>query len=301
VAFTTVSVTGGEGFDVVRVPLSAPVPYAVRARRDAAGRHALEIEIHGAHHATTWVTHRRTPTLVDELTAEQAGPGRVRLTAWLRVPRLWGWQVMPSRDALEVRLLPAPAIDPAAPLRGLRIALEAGHGGPSNLGAVGATGTPEKDFNRWTTDLLAAELQAAGAIVTDIRPGDDNPGLRERARRAEAAEAQLYISVHANSTEAAAGGYLRVSGTSTYYKHAPSQPLAAAVHRRLLAATGLPDFGLVGNFNYAPLRLLTRMPSLLVEQAFVSHPGDEARLLDPAFRATLARAVRQGLEEALRG
>jgi N-acetylmuramoyl-L-alanine amidase len=185
-------------------------------------------------------------------------------------------------------------------LQGLRIALEAGHGGPTNLGAVGATGTPEKDFNRWTTDTLATELLAAGAQLIDIRPGDTNPTLRERAARAEAEAAQLYVSVHANAADTA-GGYLRVSGASTFYKHAPSQPLAAAVHRRLVAATALPDFGLVGNFNYAPLRLLTAMPSVLVEQAFVSHPADEAQLLDPAFRARLAQAVRLGLEDALRG
>ncbi len=305
VAFSHVSVSGDEaGSEVLRVPLAAPVPYAVRVRRDAGGRHLLELEVYGAHHATTWLTHRLhragPPALVDELVVEQAGPGRVRLTAHLRAPRLWGWRVEPEAGALRLRLLPAPAIDAAAPLRGLHVALEAGHGGPDNRGAVGATGTPEKDINRWTTDALAEALRAAGARVSDIREGDDNPTLRERARRAEASGAQLYVSVHANASDTA-GGYLRVRGASTYYKHAPSQPLAAAVHRRLLEATGLPDFGLVGNFNYAPLRRLTAMPSLLVEQAFVSHPGDEALLLDPAFRARLAQAVCRGLEDGLRG
>lgn len=299
-AFTSVSVSGEDSSDLIRVPLATPLPYAVRARRDAGGRHALEIELCGAHHATTWITHRRSPRLVEELQVEQAGPGRVRLTAWLKTPRLWGWRVEPVAGALQVRLLPAPpSVATATPLQGLRIALEAGHGGPTNLGAVGATGTPEKDFNRWTTDALAAELLAAGAVVIDIRRGDSNPGLRERARMAEAEGAQLYVSVHANATDPS-GGYLRVSGASTFYKHSPSMPLAAAVHRRVLAATGLPDFGLVGNFNYAPLRLLTAMPALLVEQAFVTHPGDEARLLDPAFRAQLARAVRLGIEDGLR-
>jgi N-acetylmuramoyl-L-alanine amidase len=301
VALSTVSVAGEDDADLVRVALGAPVPYAVRARRDATGRMALEIDICGAHHAATWVTHRRAPRSVDELVVEQAGPGRVRITAWLRTPRLWGWRVEPAPGALQVRLLPVPpSVGTATPLQGLRIALEAGHGGPTNLGAVGATGTPEKDFNRWTTDTLATELLAAGAQLVDIRPGDTNPTLRERAARAETEAAQLYVSVHANAADTA-GGYLRVSGASTYYKHAPSQPLAAAVHRRLLAATALPDFGLVGNFNYAPLRLLTAMPSVLVEQAFVSHPGDEAQLLDPAFRARLAQAVRLGIEDALRG
>lgn len=68
----------------------------------------------------------------------------------------------------------------------------------------------------------------------------------------------------------------------------------------MLEQTGLDDFGLIGNFNYAPIRLVTWMPAALVEQAFVSHPGDEARLLDPAFRALMAKAVRLGLEDFLR-
>lgn len=53
-------------------------------------------------------------------------------------------------------------------------------------------------------------------------------------------------------------------------------------------------------FNCAPIRLATWAPSLLVEQAFLSNPSKEARLLDAAFRQRLARAVREGLEDALR-
>ena len=42
------------------------------------------------------------------------------------------------------------------------------------------------------------------------------------------------------------------------------------------------------------------MPAVLVEQAFMSRPGEEALLLDAAFRARLAIAVRLGLEDYLR-
>ncbi|HRD86603.1 MAG TPA: N-acetylmuramoyl-L-alanine amidase, partial [Rubrivivax sp.] len=79
-----------------------------------------------------------------------------------------------------------------------------------------------------------------------------------------------------------------------------SRALAQALQRRLLEATGLPDLGWVGNFNYTPTRRVSRMPAVLVEQAFVSHPGEEALMLDPAFRARVARAIRQGLEDFLR-
>jgi N-acetylmuramoyl-L-alanine amidase len=170
---------------------------------------------------------------------------------------------------------------------------------PTNLGAVGATGVPEKDINRWTADALQAELQAAGALVLMVREGDDNPSPRERARRVLDSDAQLFVSVHANATDTS-NGFLRVAGTSTFYKHATARDAAAAVQRRMLEQTGLDDFGLVGNFNYTPIRLVTCMPAILVEQAFVSHPGDEARLLDPTFRAITARAVRLGLEDFLR-
>jgi N-acetylmuramoyl-L-alanine amidase len=308
VHFTTLSLSGQAEGDVLQVPLAAAVPYAVRAVAGTGGQHHLEVDIYGAHHATTWITHRASARVVREVTAEQAAPDRVRLTVALQQPRLWGWRVERTATALRIVLRAAPVLAPqdpgpgsglVSPLAGLRVALEAGHGGPTNLGAVGATGTPEKDINRWTVDALQAELRAAGAQVVVVREGDDNPPLRERARRAEAADAHLFISVHGNAADTG-GGYLRVGGTSTYYKHATGRDLAAAVQQRLLARTGLADFGLVGNFNYAPIRLATWMPAVLVEQAFLSNPADEAQLLDPAFRALLAQAVRQGLEDFVR-
>lgn len=300
VHFSSLSVSGSAEGDVVQLPLNARVPYAVRARADASGRQHLEVDVYGAHHATTWITHRAGTRVVREVTAEQAATGRVQLRILLQQPRLWGWRVERTASALRIIVRPAPVLPPeGSPLAGLRVALEPGHGSADNLGAVGATGTPEKDINRWTVDALKAELEAAGAQVVVVREGDDNPPLRERARRVTASDAQLFISVHANATDAGAGT-LRVAGTSTYYKHSSGRDLAAAVQKRMLEQTGLDDFGLVGNFNYAPIRLVTWMPAALVEQAFVTHPGDEARLLDPAFRALMAKAVRLGLEDFLR-
>lgn len=300
-AFTSVLATGNAEGDVVSIPLAARVPYAVNAHTTPEGRQFLELELYGAHHATTWVSQRAGAKLVRDVHVGQAGPGRVRVRITPVAPRLWGWRVERTAGALRVLLRPAPLLDPnaASPLDGLRVALEAGHGSPDNLGAVGATGVPEKDINRWTTEALKAELEAAGAQVVLVREGDDNPDLRERARRVDASGAELFVSIHANASDTS-GGFLRVAGASTFYKHAPHRELAAAVQRRVLELTGLDDFGVVGNFNYTPLRLTTWMPAVLVEQAFVTHPADEAQLLDPQFRARLARAVRLGLEDHLR-
>ena len=299
--FTSVRVAGNEHGDVVSLPFPAPLPYAARVVAGPDGRMVLEAELYGTHLAATWVSHLASARLVREVTLEQPADGRVRVRIVPHTPRIWGWHAEQDRSGLRLTLRapPVAASGPTSPLAGLVVALEAGHGGPRNLGAVGATGVPEKDINRLTTDALAAELERVGAQVVQVREGDEDPPLRERARRVTASQAALFISVHANAADTT-NGYLRAAGTSTYYKHAGSRDLAAAVQRRLLAETGLPDFGLVGAFNYAPIRLVTTMPAVLVEQAFVSNPAEEAMLLEPAFRTRLAQAVRLGIEDFLR-
>ena len=80
----------------------------------------------------------------------------------------------------------------------------------------------------------------------------------------------------------------------------PQPQQESDINRWTVAALKAELFGLVGNFNYAPIRLVTWMPAGLMEQAFVTHPGNEARLLDPAFRVLMAKAVRLGLDDFLR-
>ena len=306
-AFTNVSVAGGAGAaegDTVALALPVGQPYAVRAVAvhggGGGGGQMLQVDIWGAHDAATWISHRASTRLVREVRVEQTGPERVRVHIELRTGRLWGWRSERVGGSLRITVRPPPVLAAAgSPLAGMRVALEAGHGSADNLGAVGATGVPEKDINRWAAGALQTELEAAGATVVQVREGDDNPPQRERARRVTASDAQLFISVHANSADTAQG-YLRAAGTSTYYKHPTGRDFATAVQARLLEMTGLPDFGVVGAFNYAPTRLVTWMPAILVEQAFMSHPGEEARLLDPDFRALMARAVRMGIEDYLR-
>lgn len=296
---------GGEG-DVVNLPVGPlPLPALVRAapQPDARGhRDGLTLDLWGPHYAQTWITHRQGRRVIDEAFVRPAGPQHIRVHVALAPgQRLWGWRLERSAGGLRlvVRGAPALAAAPASPLAGLKVAVEAGHGSADNLGAVGATGVPEKDINRWTADALMQELRAAGAQTVDIREGDTNPPLAERARRVVASGAHLFVSLHANATDTTQG-YLRVSGVSHYYKHETGRRFAATLQQRLLADTGLADFGLVGNFNYAPMRLATWCPGVLVEQAFMSHPGDEAKMLDPAFRQTLVRGIRAALEETLR-
>lgn len=54
----------------------------------------------------------------------------------------------------------------------------------------------------------------------------------------------------------------------------------------------------MGNFNYSPGRN-THIPALLVEQAFMSHPYDEARLLEQEYQEAQAEAIVRGMEAFL--
>ena len=60
-----------------------PVSYThldvYKRQADVRGAMQLQVEIFNAHHATTWTTHRASTRVVCEVTAEQAGSGRVRL------------------------------------------------------------------------------------------------------------------------------------------------------------------------------------------------------------------------------
>ncbi len=298
--FTSLSVGGGGDGDVVSIPYAAPVPFAVRAGTGLDGRPVLDVDFYGAHNAATWISHSAKAEVVREATVEQVATDHLRVRVALAGDRLWGYKAEVTTTSLRLTVRKPPQIaKDGSPLKGLTVALEPGHGG-SNTGATGVTRVPEKNINRWTVEALKAELEKAGAKVVVVRPGDENLSLGERARRATASNADVFISVHANSA-GTANGYLRVSGTSTYYKHSFGRDLAAAIHRRLLEITGLPDFGNVGAFNYTPIRIVTWMPSMLVEQAFMSNPSDEAKMLDPAFRAKTAEAVRKGIEDYLRG
>ena len=88
-------------------------------------------------------------------------------------------------------------------------------------------------------------------------------------------------------------------------KDDPAQrDLAAAVHRRMLEHTGLEDFGLVGAFNYHPIRRLTWMPAILVEQgAHKNFAGLIVVRVDPDVqlaRLRIAIAARGDLRPAER-
>src|SRR5260221_11670411 len=123
----------------------------------------------------------------------------------------------------------------AFPAWALTVVVDAGHGGHDRGGAPGQR-IPEKTYTLDVALRLAATLRANGIRAVLTRDGDYFIGLRQRCDIANAQSNAVFVSVHFNGAPRTAA-----DGVETYYYSAQSAALAASVHRRLLAATGLED------------------------------------------------------------
>ncbi len=180
------------------------------------------------------------------------------------------------------------------PMKGLKIVIDPGHSHDS--GAKGPTGLREEDANLWIAHELRLLLIERGAEVLMTRYGHEHIRLYDRPKIAEKWGADLLISIHNNALPDGINPFIH-NGTSVYYYHPHSKPLAEAIHKRMLKRTRLPDHGLYyGNL------VLTRpssMPAVLVECAFMMIPEQEAALKTDRFQRKCARAILEGIEDYL--
>jgi N-acetylmuramoyl-L-alanine amidase len=121
-----------------------------------------------------------------------------------------------------------------------RIVVDAGHGG-HDPGAVGHSGTHESDIVLSLARKVAAELETRlGAEVILTRDDDTFIPLRDRAAIANAQDADLFLSIHANASPSPVPW-----GITTFYLDVASDERAAAVaareNRALLSEEERPD------------------------------------------------------------
>ncbi|MGA7564495.1 MAG: N-acetylmuramoyl-L-alanine amidase [Terriglobales bacterium] len=240
-----------------------------------------------------------------------------------------GGMLAPAKAA-DAAALAAKAVEQPVPARTgkFRIVLDAGHGG-WDLGTVGRQGLLEKNLVLDVTKRLGKLLQGRlGADVVFTRTGDTYLPLDQRADIANQAQADLFVSVHANYSSAATA-----RGVETYYTNLFSAPgskeiekhtdgtfaqltpvslsagglhekieesrrLATSVQRSLYAtlAASSPDIRNRG-IKDAAFAVLTGtvMPAILTEISFVSSPADEHNLESEAYRQKIAEALYQGI------
>jgi N-acetylmuramoyl-L-alanine amidase len=177
-------------------------------------------------------------------------------------------------------------------LSGKVIVLDPGHGG-HDPGAVGVTGLREKDVVLDVALRAAKQLRAKGAKVVMTRDTDVFIPLTQRVAIAEAAGANVFVSVHANAYPSA-----QIGGTETYYygykaSSGASRDLATHIQRRLVGSLGLRDIG-VKDANFLVIRQ-TSMPSTLLELGFLSNAHEESLMRTDEFRQNAADGIVRGL------
>src|SRR3990172_3591888 len=174
-----------------------------------------------------------------------------------------------------------------APLRGHSVALDPGHGG-KDPGAIGPTGLMEKHVTLDVALRVRRLLVEDGIRVIMTRETDVFIELADRPRIGRERGGTVFVSIHAN-----ANAQTTVNGSETYYLSPVSLSLAQMIQDEITRALGLPSRG-IKTANFLVLRE-NAVPTVLVEVAFISHPQEEARLREDAFRERIATAVARGI------
>jgi N-acetylmuramoyl-L-alanine amidase len=186
-----------------------------------------------------------------------------------------------------------------------KIVLDAGHGG-SDPGASGVNGLKEKDVNLDITQKLRDELTKRGYEVVMTRTDDTYWSLAQRVNFTDALQADLFVSVHANSHP---NGAVKGSMVLYYDNDYPqedypasdkmkqltpySKDLAQHVLDSLVSAAGTKNLGLVPSAVY--VARMGSIPSILVETAFLSQSSDAALLASDTIRAKMAVGIANGI------
>jgi len=212
--------------------------------------------------------------------------------------------------------------------RNIVIAIDAGHGG-KDVGAQGRNGTEEKDVVLAIAKRLESAVnRQAGMKAVMIRNGDYFVKLRERVRIAQAAQADLFVSIHADAFDDASahgasvytlannGAYSKMAQFLAKSENASDadghnealnsilQDLSRNASKEASQHIGnkvLKSVKSVGHLHTQHVQkagfvvLKSPIPSILVEAAFISNPEEERRLNTRAYQDQMASAVFGGI------
>ncbi len=196
----------------------------------------------------------------------------------------------------------------------LVVVLDPGHGG-SDSGAV-ANGLVEKDLNLKIAQYCKEELEQYNGVTVYMTRSDDRYlGIAERVDLAEDPyHADVLVSIHINSATPAANGAEVYYPNENYNPsvHEPGKNLAQQIQNQLVSL-GLtdrdikvhntindtyPDGSKQDYYGIIRYSKLAGFPGIIVEHAFISNPGDAAKLAQESFLKQLGIADATGIANA---
>lgn len=272
----------------LRIPLSQRVPYQV-----VETEYGIELRLYSAVGDVNWMRYGGTDPLVTTMAWAQDKADEVTLSIRLAQP-VWGYRLTWRQNDLILEIRRPPELDRGNPLKGVTIVVDPGH---PPVGATGPTGLREPDANLAVSLKLRDLLARSGARVIMTRTTDVPVDLYPRVRLADSVNADLLISIHNNALPDGVNPFTN-NGSSVFYNHPRSVPLAMAIQRALVEKLGLRNLG-VGRGDLALVRP-TWMPAILSEGLFMMLPDQEAALRADEGQELYAEAVFEGVREFLR-
>lgn len=172
------------------------------------------------------------------------------------------------------------------------VCIDAGHG-IETAGKRSFDGSLlEYEFNRDVANRLKKYLELAGVKIVMTCRDEHDISLAERCRIANAAKADIFISIHANAFgttwNTARGWEIYI-----YKKGGQAETIAKAIHSTSIPALGLIDRG-IKEANFYVLKNTT-MPAVLVEHGFYTNKEECALLKTGDFREKCAIADAKGI------
>lgn len=256
-------------------------------------RRTLKLQLFGVTTNTDWIRYDFAEPMIDFANWSQPEEGMYELTIKLN-EKIWGYDSYYIGNTFYLDLIKPP--DKVDELKGKTIVIDAGHS--SDPGSIGTTGFTEAEANLALVLELEKRLTDKGVRVILTRSDTSDVPLYDRPMIAKLNNADLFISVHNNALPDGVNPFEN-NGSSTYYYHLHSIDFAKAVHKELVKATELRDYGLYHG-NLAVNRP-TQYPAILVECAFMIIPEQEAMLKTDSFRKKVAKGIIKGIEEFLKG
>ncbi len=263
----------------------------------------------------TFLVHTSNGMLVMQAQSQTAYWDEVELHLGF-MPQLVGGQIFIHRLDLLKNIEPLLHEPQLASNTNRVIIIDPGHGGDDSGAVSVVDGRFEKQFNLDLALRLAPLLQANGWQVFLTRTNDVAVSLANRVAFAESHKADLFVSLHFNSSspDQTASGLttfcLTPTGMASTLTRDYSDDASLAfpnnthdvenweyafkVHRALLDTHLLADRGLQHARFMGVLRGQNR-PSILIEGGYLSNPTEARQIADPAFRQKLAEAIAKGL------
>ncbi|MBU1616881.1 MAG: N-acetylmuramoyl-L-alanine amidase [Candidatus Margulisbacteria bacterium] len=174
------------------------------------------------------------------------------------------------------------------PLAGKTIILDPGHGG-DDPGATACNGIQEKYLTLSTARRTAKLLREAGGTVYLTRNEDRRSSLSEVAAFANKTKADIFISIHYNSTIDSG-----IKGTESYYYNPVSRRFAGIMHEALVQNLGRKDRGL-RRVRFFIVKY-SNIPAVLLEPCYLSNASEANLARSADFEDKVAGSILKGVE-----